>query len=273
MSKRPSLLKRLRRSRAGLSTVEMALGLSFLLTAGLGGVELANYGVATMRINQLATHMADNASRIGDTSMLASRKIYESDINDLLLGANLQAGKQIKFFDHGRAIISSLQVDSDDEQYIHWQRCMGIKNHPSSYGAVDDPLADGMGPVGREVIAFDSEAVMFVELSYDYQPIVSTAFVGTPVIRSVAAFTVRSDRDLSGIFQRDPTEPDPVADCATFNNAFAAGSGGGGGGGGGSSSGGSGGSSSSSSGGGGSSSSSSGGGGSGGASSGGKGKK
>ncbi len=47
---------------------------------------------------------------------------------DLLQGAHIQSGRQIEFFDNGRAIISSLQVDEDDNQYIHWQRCMGVKN-------------------------------------------------------------------------------------------------------------------------------------------------
>lgn len=230
MRKLRLLLRRLRRSASGLSTVEMALGLPFLLTAGLWGVELANYGVVTMRINQLASQIADNASRIGDTSMLANRKIYEADINDLLQGAGIQAGRQLKFFENGRAIISSLQVDDDGDQYVHWQRCKGQKNHVSSYGVVNDRFADGMGPAGREVIAFENEAVMFVELAYDYQPLVSARFVGTPEIRSVASFTVRSDRDLSGIFQRDATAPDPVSDCSTFDSAFSAGGGGGGGG-------------------------------------------
>jgi hypothetical protein len=249
MSRCRSLLRRLRRSASGLATTELALGLPFLLGAGLWGVELANYGVTMMRVNQLAVHMADNASRIGDTSMLANRKIYEADIMDLLKGAHIQGGKQIEFFEYGRVIISSLQVNEDEDQYIHWQRCLGRKVWNSSYGAVDDVLASGMGPDGRQVIAFDDEAVMFVEVAYDYQPLISERFVGTPEIKSVASFTVRSDRDLSGIFQRDAGDPDPVADCSDYSNPFGT-FGGGSGGGGGSSS-----TSSSSSSGGGSSSS------------------
>lgn len=224
MSGPKTLLRRLRRSVSGLAMTEFALSLPLMLTAGLWGVELANYGVTMMRVNQLAIHMADNASRIGDTSMLANRKIYEADIMDLLQGAHIQGGKHLNFFDHGRAIISSLQVDPVDPdgelQYIHWQRCLGEKVWTSTYGDVDDRLASGMGPAGREVIAFADEAVMFVELAYEYQPLISKKFVGEPVIKSVASFTVRSDRDLSGIFQRDDSAPDPVADCATYSSPF-----------------------------------------------------
>ncbi len=233
MSHLKKMMGRLRGSISGLAMTELALSLPFMLTAGMWGVELANYGVTIMRVNQLAVQIADNASRIGDTSMLEDRKIYEADIMDLLKGAHIQGGKGLDFFEHGRAIISSLEVDADDNQYIHWQRCMGLKDWASTYGNVDDRLASGMGPAGREVIAFNDEAVMFVELAYDYNPLISAKFVGEPVIESIASFTVRSDRDLTGIFQRDVSNPDPVADCATNSNPFGSFAGGGGGSGGG----------------------------------------
>ena len=113
---------------------------------------------------------------------------------------------------------------------------MGVKSWSSSFGDTDDRLPDGMGPASRKVVTFDDEAVIFVELAYDYQPLISVRFVDTPFIKTVASFTVRSNRDLSGIFQRDVSNPDPVADCNTFSNPFAPFGGGGSGDGGGSSS-------------------------------------
>ena len=224
MSRLPRLLRRLRRSESGVAATELALTLPFLLTAGLGAIELANYAVTTMRVSQLATHIADNASRIGDQSMLEDRRIYESDLNDLLLGANVQAGERLGLFEHGRAIISSVEVDPASEtgtQYIHWQRCMGVKQHGSSYGDEGDRLPSGIGPAGEEVYAFDGEAVMFVEVAYDYQPLVSGRFIGTPTIHAIASFTVRADRDLSQISQRDAAVPDTVAGCSRYTNDFA----------------------------------------------------
>jgi len=88
MSSRPSLVRRLKGSVSGLAATELALTMPLIL-AGLGGVELANYGVTIMRVNQLAVQVADNASRIGDESQLANRKIYESDVMDLLRGAHI----------------------------------------------------------------------------------------------------------------------------------------------------------------------------------------
>ena len=87
-----AFLSRLRKDQSGVAITEAALILPFFLGAGLWGIELANYSLTTMKVGQLAVHVADNASRIGDISTLENRKIYEADIGDLLEGASLQAG-------------------------------------------------------------------------------------------------------------------------------------------------------------------------------------
>jgi len=225
MSRFRKCLGRFARSTSGVAATEMALSLPFLLGAGLWGVELSNYALTNMHVSQLAVHLADNASRIGDKSLLEQRKIYESDINDLFQGASLQGGKQLALFDAGRAIVSSVEVvpgSLSSEQYIHWQRCVGKKDWNSSYGNSGDKLADGIGPAGEEVYAFDGEAVIFVEVAYDYKPLISARFVGVPTITAIASFTVRSTRDLSQIYQRDNSSPDPIASCTKFDNPYPA---------------------------------------------------
>jgi hypothetical protein len=225
MSRAGNLLARLIGSKSGVAATELALALPFFLGAGLWAVELSNFVLTNMHVSQLAVHLADNASRIGEKPLLKERKIYESDINDLLEGAGLQGGTQMGLFDNGRAIISSVEVvpgSKDDEQYVHWQRCVGSKDWASSYGEEDDKLADGIGPVGEEVYAFEGEAVMFVELVYEYKPLISKRFVGDPTIQAIASFTVRARRDLSEIYQRDKNSPDPIAKCNKFDNPYAA---------------------------------------------------
>jgi hypothetical protein len=221
-------LRRVLASRSGVAATEFAIALPFLLGAGLMGLDLGNRMVVQMQVSQLAAHIADNASRIGDTSTLLDRKIYEGDIIDLFRGAQIQGGKRIELFEHGRVIVSSLEVvpDTDDWQYIHWQRCLGRKNHISSYGLEGDGLdggLPGMGPAGDEVWAFKDDAVIFVEIAYDYQSIVGRTFSLPGEIRATASFTVRDDRDLSDIYQRDPSNPDPVAACHTFESSVISG--------------------------------------------------
>ncbi|NCU11664.1 MAG: hypothetical protein GXC70_05810, partial [Sphingomonadaceae bacterium] len=76
-------LARLLRDRSGVAMTEFALGAPFLLMAGLWGTETANFALVNMKVGQLAVHVADNASRVGDTSTLQNRRVYESDILDV----------------------------------------------------------------------------------------------------------------------------------------------------------------------------------------------
>ena len=210
--------RRLARNRSGVAMTEFALSLPLLLTAGLYGTETAHLALMHMKVAQVAMQLADDGSRIGDTSTLTNRKIYESDINDLILGSSIQA-TGLDFYGHGRTIISSLEVTTDgtSQQYIHWQRCKGVKNWASHYGNAGD-LVTGMGAAGQQLTAPPGGAVIFVEVAYDYQPLISRRFFGPTTISTTAAFIVRDSRDLTQIYQLDPANPSPVADCSTYSD-------------------------------------------------------
>jgi hypothetical protein len=228
-----TFLRGLVKDLSGTAMTEFALGLPLLLTAGLYGAETANLALINMKVSQLAMHIADNASRIGDTSTISNRKIFESDINDLLAGSNIQGGNSLNFYEHGRAIISSNEVfDSiisclnggcpnglhpDGTKFIHWQRCKGKKVWPSSYGEEDAVLPSGIGPLGQEVIPDPGTAVIFVEVAYDYQPLVSSRFFGPTTIKAISSFVVRDNIDLSGLKQRNPYAPDTPATCNVYD--------------------------------------------------------
>jgi len=215
-----SLLRALLRNRSGVAMTEFALGAPLVLMAGLWGTETANYALTSMKVGQIAVQIADNASRVGDLSTLQNRRVFESDINDVLYGAQLQAGG-LNLYASGRVIISSLQVrpaggGGTGQQYIHWQRCRGALRVNSSYGVEDQNLPNGMGPTGEEVIAQDGDAVIFVEVRYTYQPLISDRFIPREDMSSIASFTVRDDRDISQLYQRDPAVPDPVQRCSAY---------------------------------------------------------
>lgn len=224
MTRLRNVARRLRRATSGVAMTEFALAAPLLMAAGLYGAETTWLTIIHMRVNQAALAIADDASRIGETSTLENRKIYESDVNDLLFGAGLQTDA-LDFYANGRVIVSSLEVvpDSDPEQqYIHWQRCKGRMNWPSSYGVEGDGLSggsfDGMGPVSNKITAIPEDAVMFVEVAYNYQPLFGDMFVSNRLITAYAAFNVRDSRDLTQIYQRDALNPDPVSGCATFDD-------------------------------------------------------
>lgn len=224
LSWQEGLLRRLRKNCSGIALTEFAFVAPFMLFLGMSGIELTNLALTHMRIAQAAVHLSDNASRMGERDPLSSQRIYESDINDLLVGVNIQAGSQINLFEHGRVIVSSLERNADDGQWIHWQRCRGLKNVSSQYGPAGTGQTGtafaGMGKPGRELTAEVGSAVMYVEIVYDYQPLIGNGFVSfgydDSEIRSESAFGVRGTRDLDNIYQRTP--PASVSSCDNFTN-------------------------------------------------------
>ena len=109
----------LARCQSGAALTEFALSLPLLLTVGLWGTEVAHKAIMQMRVSQIAVLVADNASRIGENSLLGETKLYEADIDDVLLGAEIQGGSAFGLYDRGRVILSSLEVvpDTEDRQY------------------------------------------------------------------------------------------------------------------------------------------------------------
>ncbi|OAN99314.1 hypothetical protein A8B75_01600 [Sphingomonadales bacterium EhC05] len=192
-----SILKRLRDDTSGLALVEFAFTAPFLLTVGLGGMETANLAVSHMQISQIGMLVADNASRVRTS-------IDEADIREIFTGASL-TGKSIEFSENTRVILSNLEHNglsgSDEGQWIRWQRCYGANTkYASSYGVEGDgrtnaSLATGMGPTGKKITATTITAVNFVEVVFDYKPLISDRFFGDIVIRYESAFVVRERDD------------------------------------------------------------------------------
>lgn len=204
-----STRRRLGRDTSGVAMLEFAFGLPVLLVMSLTGAELTNYIITRMRISQIALQLADNSARMGSGSQLESKKVYESDINDLLTGANFQSG-ELKLFANGRVIISSVEPhETTAGKYrIRWQRCMGNKTAwKSSHGTpVTKTSEDGIGPPTRQVKAPPEGVAMFVEVRYTYQPLIKTSLSPTSEINEVASMMVRDARDTSDDtrFANDP---------------------------------------------------------------------
>ena len=105
----------------------------------------------------------------------------------------------------------------DGTIFIHWQRCKGKKVWASHYGVEDDIIPSGMGPSGEQVTPEPGSAVVFVEVAYDYQPLVSSRFFGPTTIKAISSFTVRENIDLGGLQQRNPHAPDTPSVCSAYN--------------------------------------------------------
>jgi Flp pilus assembly protein TadG len=195
----PRLLRRFRRDESGLAMLEFAFTLPIFATLCLTGAELTNFIITKMRVSQIALHLADNAARIGVGTQLQAKTISESDINDLMTGADLQSG-ELGLFTNGRVTISSIEPDpvNAGKSTIRWQRCKGNKTAMgSTYGAGGATNLTGVGPAGRQVAAATDGVTMFVEVRYQYTPLIKTSLSPTTTFDEIASMMVRDRRDTS----------------------------------------------------------------------------
>lgn len=204
----------LARDTSGLALLEFAFTLPIVLLMTLGGAELASYTTTRMRVSQLALHIADNAARMGDGPQMAAKTITETDITDIFIGGHLQSGG-LNLKGRGRVILSDLEPtanpNTDGTYKIGWQRCYGDKVHASSYGKAGDTGLAGIGPPEQLVTAQDDNATMFVEVYYEYKPLVATGYAPSLTMTEVASMPVRDRRNLTtGI---DNTAGVPVMNC------------------------------------------------------------
>ncbi|MGE4430213.1 MAG: hypothetical protein AB7E05_05650 [Sphingobium sp.] len=202
------------RDQSGLALVEFAISLPLLLLLASAGLELANYVLTTKQIGEIATLVADNASRMGAQNVINNKPVSEAEINDVFIGATMQGGSNLNMANNGRIILSSLQQNEDGGQTIKWQRCYGDLDYASSWGEEGEGETGtaflGMGPDSARVTASSGTAVMVVEISYRYQRIMPLPFMPLHDIRESAAYNVRDTRDLTQIYN---IEGVPVSDC------------------------------------------------------------
>lgn len=201
---------RLLRDKRATVMIEMAFCIPLMILLGFGGLEMASLTLANTRISQIGLSTADNASRIAVGSNLSLPRVREIDINEVFTGAERQADG-LDLGTRGRIILSSLERNEEDGQWIHWQRCYGDLDVESSFGDAGDGATGtdfaGMGPEGAEVTAPPGSAVMFVEIVYEYKPLLYEKWLGARTIRSTAAFNIREGRDLSQIYPSTGVTP------------------------------------------------------------------
>jgi hypothetical protein len=241
MVKRAPSLRRLRRLRttpgrlvrdkSGVALLEFAFGLPLVLMIGLYGIETANMALINLKVSQIALNLADNASRVGLLNSTQIEQLREIDMNDVLQAARNQ-GSAMGLTTNGRIIVSSLEKDSGGTQRIHWQRCIGLKSgtgYDSSYGTTTTTAGTdattgnagtlaptGMGDAGSMVNAPAGGGVIFVELNYQYRPVVGNWLFGVSRIHYVASFIVRDNRDFTQIYNPVTTPTTTRATCNLY---------------------------------------------------------
>ena len=217
-------LGRLRRDDRAIMLIEFAYSLPILMSLAFTSVELTNLAIANMRVSQIAMTVADNLSRAKQSVPLGLPQLREVDINDALLGARIQGGDRLNILSAGRIVVSSLQQNASNQQRIFWQRCKGaLTGSNSAYGVEGategtTPGFTGMGAGATRVQAAPGSAIIFAEVTYNYEPLVGAWALGNFRIRREAAYYVRDDRDLTQVYNPAPTAT--ASSCNVHNTTF-----------------------------------------------------
>lgn len=213
--------RKLHNDRSGLAMVEFAVSLPFFLGVAVTGVEVANYAAITMQVNQIALHIADNASRMGANQLAGAKRVEEIDVNDVFTGARHEGRglmfdgfhpytdpgtNQVIARGNARIFLSSIEPQANpnpnNKFKIRWQRCSGPGAHyrPLYGDKANGQNRDGIGPAGQQITAPPNSAVMFAEVHYHYRPILDLGFSNLVEkdIVATAAMIVRDSRDLTG---------------------------------------------------------------------------
>lgn len=181
-------LKAILKDRRAIGYVEFAFTLPPVMMLFMGGGELANLAITHARVSQIAQMTADNAARVRN-------RMDEVDVNEMFIGTKL-AGNSINLLQNGRVIVSSVEdndatTSNTTDQVIMWQRCKGVKAVSSSYGAQGAVLSQPIGSGTRRIQAKPGEPVVFVEIQYDYKPIIGGNYFGAHTFAYTSAFIVR----------------------------------------------------------------------------------
>jgi hypothetical protein len=200
----------LRQDAGGVAFVEFAYALPIFLGLAMTGLELTHYVTTRMRVNQVALHLADHASRMGEGAQLAAKTISEKQINDAFVGAALQGGN-LDILSNGRLILSSLEEmpppNTPTRYRIRWQRCRGSLTYTSAHGVSGATDLTGIGPATRQVTTPAGSATMFVEVRYRYQPVIAGDYIPAVEFSEIASMTVRDRRDLSQVYNAEAVTP------------------------------------------------------------------
>lgn len=201
-------LQTLLRNRSGVAMIEFALAMPIFIGITMIGMETVNLAYASQKIGDIATLTTDQIARI-------RIGISEGDITESLNGIK-GIGTSLNFPANGRIIVSSVQpvvnsAGTVTDQKIRWQRCSGALNVASSYGVAGASLGTaGIGPSDRKIAAGADDELIFVEVVYTYQPLISNSFLGARTLRAVAGMTVR-ERSVNDVQSTGTASP-----CSAF---------------------------------------------------------
>ena len=152
------LITRLWRDRRGVAASEFALMLPILVMFGAGTIEYSRLILLTQKLQSGSFILADLTAR--------DRTLSEDQLDNIFLAID-NVIQPFEFAANGRAIVTSIGVDADDDPVVKWQRSgSGTLVATSSLGA---PGAKAALPTGLDIKA--GETIIAAEVYFEFKPI------------------------------------------------------------------------------------------------------
>lgn len=196
------LIRRLRGDERGLSFIEMAFVAPILILLLTGGLELANYTMARMKVTRVASMLADLTAQ-------SPVGVLESQITDLFLAANMVTSP-MDIQKDGRIYITAVRGGGANVgNSILWQRCDGEQTSiVSQIGSPDNRRV----VLPRNIILANDAITVVAQASMYYKPLLfEDLFDEDKPITHVAVYMPRS---LSfGVITADGSPP--KSNCGT----------------------------------------------------------
>lgn len=209
-------MAQIKENLSGVALIEFALALPLMMIVIFYGLEVTWLSINQLKLSQVALNAADNASRMGETHPSVSEKqLDESDILGVFQAADSFA-KNMELFQRGRMNMYSIQADSKGVPYSAWSRCKGkLRGNPQIGDS--NPLADGVGPDGSKVKPTTDTPIMYVEVFYQYKPLMGNMFMDEVILKQTATYTVR-DKRVNGKAPTNPGSKQEYNYCYKYND-------------------------------------------------------
>lgn len=154
----PRLLSRLVANRSGVSAVEFALILPFMLMLYLGGVELGDALTIDRKVTHVTSSLADLVTQ--------SRTISDEDMDNILDAA----ASVVTPYDVGllRIKVSGVEIDDKGKATVAWSDARN-----------DTPLAKGSSVAIPDAIKQPNTFLVTAEIHYNYTPTIGYVLTGS----------------------------------------------------------------------------------------------
>jgi Flp pilus assembly protein TadG len=172
------LISRLARDARGVSATEFALILPLLVMFSAGTIEYSRLILATQKLQSGAFILADLTAR--------DQELSTEQLGHIFLAID-QVTRPFDFATSGRAIVTSIGADEDDDPIVNWQ-CGGAGAYAATSALGTEE--GGAATLPDDLVLVEGETIIAAEVFFEFEPLFGVG-LAPRTIRRVAYFKPR----------------------------------------------------------------------------------